>query len=230
MIRAIVLVSGGLDSAVSLWWALRQGWTVIPLTFGYHARPSREIEATGRLVEQAGLQGLITIPLPFLKEVVDWPQEGFGNGPLKGYPEGYIPSRNLIYYSLAAYHAEIFGARWIVGGHNRRDRELFPDASPRFFEELNRLWPLSLWSYSRIPLQVVLPLIDMTKPEVLRLAFDLGVPLATTWSCYSDGDSPCGQCESCRERAEAFRALGGNDPAYPARASAPATVLRNRRS
>lgn len=213
MSRAIVLVSGGLDSAVSLWWALRQGWTVMPLSFDYHARPSREIKASEQLVKQAGLRKLITIPLPFLKEVADWEKEGFGNGHLRGYPEGYIPSRNLIYYSLAAYYAEIFGARWIVGGHNHGDRELFPDASPGFFEELNRLWPYSLWSYSRIPLEVTLPLIDMTKPEVLRLAFDLGVPLATTWSCYGDGEYPCEHCESCRERAEAFLALGLEDPA-----------------
>jgi 7-cyano-7-deazaguanine synthase len=212
MDRAIVLLSGGVDSAVALWWARTQGWDVHPLTFNYFGRPRREQTAIEALVEEAGVQPIRSIDLPFLKEVDDLRSAGLANPILRDSPEGYIPARNLIFYSLAAYYAELDGTRYLVGGHNGTDPESFPDASPKFFDFLNSVLHLSLWSYDQSPVQIVVPLGGKSKADVLRMGQDLGVPFELTWSCYWDRDVHCGRCGSCRERREAFAALGLKDP------------------
>jgi 7-cyano-7-deazaguanine synthase len=206
--RAIVLLSGGLDSAVALYWAQSQGWTVIPAEFEYYQRPERERRACRDLRSRAGITDQIIIPVPFLREAVDIPAQELNNPALARAPQGYIPLRNLIFYSLAAYHAEILGARYIIGGHNRTDCDSFPDAGRAFWEQLNQLLRLAIWSHSEIQTKIVLPLIEMEKTEVIRLGSRLGVPFEVTWSCYSDADHPCGTCESCLEREQAFAASG----------------------
>jgi len=206
--RAIVLFSGGLDSAVALYWAQAQGLTVIPVEFEYYQRPERERRACRDLRMRVGITDQIIIPVPFLREAADVPAQELNNPALARAPQGYIPLRNLIFYSLAAYHAEILGARYIIGGHNSTDCESFPDAGPAFWEQLNRLLKLAIWSHSEIQTEIVLPLIDMGKPEVIRLGARLGVPFDLTWSCYFDAEYPCGTCESCVERERAFAATG----------------------
>jgi 7-cyano-7-deazaguanine synthase len=212
MDRALVLLSGGVDSAVTLWWAKRQGWDVRPLTFDYFGRPRREHAAIEALVNAAGVQPIRYVDLPFLKEVDDLRASGLANPVLRDSPEGYIPARNLIFYSLAAYYAELDGIRYLVGGHNRVDPESFPDSSATFFDSLNGLFPQSLWSYDRSPVEVVVPLSGKSKEDVLRLGRDLGVPFELTWSCYWDRAVHCGTCVSCKERREAFAAVGLADP------------------
>lgn len=211
---SVVLLSGGLDSAVALYWCLREGHRVLPLTFEYHGRPQREVLACDALVEHAAGQGevlpLERIALPFLREVEDLP----GRPPhLRGAPEGYIPARNLVFYSVAASVAEREGARLIVGGHNGFDPDDFPDSSPRFFAMLNALFHDAAWSHRRVPFEVVQPLGRLVKVEVLRLARELDVPVELTWSCYADGTERCDRCGSCEERREAFRELEQPDPA-----------------
>jgi 7-cyano-7-deazaguanine synthase len=213
MEQAIVLLSGGIDSAVTLWWAKEQGWEVHPLTFDYFGRPKREHTATRSLVERAGVHPVRTVDLPFLKEVDDLRAGGVANKILLDSPEGYIPGRNLIFYSLAAYYAELEGVRYIVGGHNGSDPELFPDASPEFFDLLNSVFRLSLWSYEKSPLRVVIPLSGKSKEEVLRMGLGMNVPYELTWSCYWDKEVHCGSCGSCQERKAAFEAVGLTDPA-----------------
>lgn len=210
--RAIVLLSGGIDSAVTLWWARSKGWDIRPLTFDYFGRPKREHDALGALTSRAGLDPARHVDLPFLKEVDDLRKEGIDNPVLRGSPEGYIPGRNLIFYGLASYYAEVDGVRYIVGGHNGVDPESFPDSSPKFFNFLNSIYRLGLWSYVQSPVQVVVPLSGKTKEEVVRMGLEMEVPFAVTWSCYWDRDVHCGTCASCVERREAFRAVGAEDP------------------
>jgi 7-cyano-7-deazaguanine synthase len=155
-----------------------------------------------------GIKNQITVPLHFVREVSDIPEQELANPSLAHAPEGYIPLRNLLFYSLAAYHAEILGARYIVGGHTRSDCESFPDAGKAFWEQLNQILKITIWSYTQVQTEVVLPLIDMDKVDVVRLGLKLGVPFELTWSCYHDADRPCGTCESCIERAQAFTAAG----------------------
>ncbi len=212
MDRAIVLLSGGIDSAVTLWWAKDQGWDVQPLSFDYFGRPKREHAAIEALARRAAVRPVRVVDLPFLKEVDDLRQAGLDNPALEESPEGYIPARNMIFYSLAAYFAELEGTRYLVGGHNGTDPESFPDASPKFFDHLNRLLGMSLWSHERSPVEVVVPLAGLSKEDVLRMGQKLGVPFEATWSCYWDQDVHCGSCVSCTERREAFAAIGARDP------------------
>jgi 7-cyano-7-deazaguanine synthase len=212
MDEALVLLSGGVDSAVTLWWAKKQGWDVQPLTFDYFGRPKREHAAVDALISRAEVRAARTVALPFLKEVDDLRPDGFRNRALADSPEGYIPGRNMIFYSVAAYFAELDGARYLVGGHNGLDPESFPDASPRFFDSLNHAFRLSLWSYGEAPLQVLVPLSGKTKPDVVRMGLEMRVPFELTWSCYWDREVHCGTCASCRERREAFAAIGTDDP------------------
>ncbi len=206
--RALVLLSGGLDSAVSLYWSLSRGWDVATIEFEYHLRPERESRACRELRERAGIRESVVVPLGFVREASDLPPERVLNSELRKSPEGYIPARNLLFYALAAHYAEPGGRRYIVGGHNRTDSVSFPDAGRDFFNHLNALLKLAVWSHSTTGTEIVLPLIEMDKTQVIRMGRDLQVPFELTWSCYFDGDAPCGTCESCVERREAFSAAG----------------------
>ena len=210
--RALVLLSGGLDSAVCLWWTRQQGWDPLALTVDYHARPSAENRAIHDLLTAAKIRELITVPLPFLKEVDDLKKTGLANPLLAHAPDSYIPARNLIFYALAGYYAETLGTPLIVGGHNGIDPETFPDSSPDFFVHVNSLYRLGLWSFPRSSVSIKLPLAGKPKAEVVSMGLKLGVPFDRTWSCYWDGEKHCGRCASCLERKEAFRGLGIADP------------------
>ncbi len=208
MNKVIVLVSGGIDSTVALWWAMSQGWVAIPLTFDYFARPRAEKIATGRVLRKAGIRHLVEVPLEFMKESEDIAKHRDFPSRLRGFPEGYVPARNMIFYSIAAYYSEVLDARFVVGGHNETDTQEFPDSSPGFFRELNRLLVKGLWSYERGPVKILTPLHHKTKNRVVRLGLKLGAPIDLTWSCHHDGKQPCGKCSSCVERYEAFRTVG----------------------
>lgn len=209
--KALLLLSGGIDSAVALWHALEKSWEMNCLTFDYHRRPPGEHRAMEALLQAAGDLPLRTVHLPFLKEVADLGAD-IQNPGLRGAPEGYIPARNLVFYALALNEGERIGARYIVGGHNGGDSEVFPDANPQFFGSLNALVTSSLWSSKANPMEIYIPLAGMSKVEVLRTGERMGVPFELTWSCYWDGERHCGQCESCRERRAAFAAAGMADP------------------
>ncbi|MBZ5495252.1 MAG: 7-cyano-7-deazaguanine synthase [Acidobacteriia bacterium] len=206
--RAIVLLSGGVDSAVALYWARSQNWDIFALEFEYYERPERERRSCRDLCTHAGISNRIVAPIQFIREISDIPAPELANPALARAPQGYIPLRNLIFYSLSGYHAEILGARHIVGGHNRTDCESFPDAGKPFWEQLNQIFKIAIWSHSEVQTEIILPLIDMGKAEVVRLGSELRVPFELTWSCYFNADCPCGACASCLERAEAFAAAG----------------------
>ena len=215
--KALILLSGGLDSAVCLWWSRRQGWDLLPLTVDYHERPASEVRAVRNLLAAANVGDLVQVPLPFLKEVADLKAEGLANSFLEGAPDAYIPARNMIFYAIAGYYAETLGAQLILGGHNGIDPETFPDSSPDFFTHVNSLYRLGLWSYPRERVSIRLPLAGKPKEEVVDMGRSLGVPFELTWSCYFDRTMHCGRCPSCLERRAAFRNLGVPDPvAYEA--------------
>ncbi|HLE96948.1 MAG TPA: 7-cyano-7-deazaguanine synthase [Candidatus Thermoplasmatota archaeon] len=213
--KHLVLLSGGIDSAVALRWSLRQTKDVVALTFDYHDRAAQEKQATVALAEAAGVP-LRVVTLPFLREASDLSAEDRQNPHLADAPEGYVPARNLVFYAIAANVAETLGASTIVGGHHGEDAELFPDASRPFFDRFEDLARLGVWSYRKRPFDVALPLGHRTKEEVVRLAFEWNVPLELTWSCYGDGARACGRCRSCAERSAAFEAVGAADPALVA--------------
>jgi len=201
-----VLLSGGIDSATALYLTKKtQG--VRTLTFEYSGIAGSELSAARAIASRAGVIEHRKVRLPDLKEAADIP--GFSP---QGLPPTYIPLRNGIFYALAASYAEETGAASIVGGHNRDDAQVFADVSPEFFSSLQK----AFWSGSRIlrreRLRIVRPLKTLRKPQVIRLAASLGVPLELTWSCHRDGEKHCWRCDGCNSRLRCFKEAGVRDP------------------
>jgi len=208
-IRSIVLLSGGLDSAVALFWALKRGYNVETLTFDYFRRSKRETRACQEIAKYAKVKSRI-VKLEFLKEVEDSKKES-KNPLLKKAPSAYIPSRNIIFYGIASSFAEIADAKYIIGGHNKNDVESFPDSSQSFFDHFNNTALMGKISKGRTG-KIGMPLSRLDKSEVIKLGWKLGVPFEMTWSCYSSDRKPCKKCPSCRLRIDAFRKAGISDP------------------
>lgn len=209
--RAVVMLSGGIDSAVALWWARAEGMGVIPISIEFAGRPRRELEAVEAVARAAGVEAVARMDLPFVALARTLPAYSQPATPI---PYGYIPMRNLLFYTLAAYHADAHGARFVVGGHLSDDALGFPDARMSYFEDLNRLFAQSTngWNPAGPP-AIVQPFAGMKKEDVLTLGTRLGVPFEVTWSCWVDGDAPCGACVSCKDRAEGFAKAGLTDGA-----------------
>lgn len=204
--KAIVLLSGGVDSVCSLYWAIDQKYEPILLSFNYKSRPEQEKEVTRYFASLTKSQ-LIEVDVPFIRSVYDLVKDNFPVD-FKGIlDDGYIPAKNLIFYSIASYYAEALGAEFIIGGHIASDEKVFPDASESYFNELNGFIEKSLVSLSKPAPKIINPLINLTKEEVGHLAKRLGAPLDKTWSCYKNGGKQCGKCESCLERLKAINAV-----------------------
>jgi len=183
--KALVLVSGGIDSAAALWWA-RERYRSIALSYDGADRPRGEVRACRAVTRRAGVP-LVRVPAPYLRQEAS----------------GYIPARNLVLHSIAMSVAESLGAAVVVAGHNRSDAEIFSDARPAFFARLERL---------NGGVRILLPFARLTDAQVIREAARRGVPLELTWSCYRNGDRPCRRCSACRGRIESFRTIGIEDP------------------
>jgi len=212
--KALVMLSGGLDSATCLFWAKQRFPEVLAITFNYSGRLVHEKRATASLAKSAGIKELIEVDLPFVKEASD-----FYNGRMKkrdsdGRWSSYVPARNLIFYSIAAHYAEYLGARRIVGGHNLHDIEFFKDASSEYIKRLNALFKAGCLLCNGRAYQILLPLAKKNRKEIVKLAIKLGIPIEKTWSCHDEGDFHCGKCYACKQRLEAFRALGLEDPVF----------------
>ncbi len=212
--RAIVLVSGGVDSAVCLWLAREEGWEIYALSYNYYRRQEKEKKAAVELSRAAEAREYRTLEVPFLSEFEDTLFET--NSPLYGQrevvPREYIPSRNLVFYSIASSWAEVIGATKIVGGHHKGDLELFPDSTPEFFSLLNRALAMGGRMSTISKIECIAPLHVRDKTSVLSEAIRLGVPLQLTWSCHTREDIACGSCTACLSRLKSFRELGLTDP------------------
>jgi 7-cyano-7-deazaguanine synthase len=213
--KALVMLSGGLDSATCLYWAKEKFSEISAITFNYFGRLVQEKRATARLVKAADINDLIEIDLPFVNEAGDFYSGRFKNPDSRaGQLSSYIPARNLIFYSIAAHYAEYLGAKWIIGGHNLHDAEFFKDASKSYIDKLNRLFKEGCILCSDQAYQILLPLAEMNRKQIIRLAIKLNAPVELTWSCHREGSVHCGNCYACRQRVEAFDVLGLKDPAF----------------
>lgn len=201
---AIVLFSGGLDSTVALWWALKRGFHVIPLIIDTGSRVKGEKNHAIMILEKAEVKNFISVDLNFVKDLFDLSLDGITPYDLNSVSSpAYIPAKNLMFYAIAVYYAEIYNARYIIGGHNADDSSYFPDATIKFFRSLNRV--INIGTISKNGLKIIQPLIKLSKADVVKLGIKLGAPLDITWSCQKDDDIQCGVCGACELRRKAFR-------------------------
>lgn len=223
--QAIVLLSGGLDSAVCLHWARRKFGTVRALSFDYGQRHRVELEAAQELARATDTEHRILhldlaqfggSSLTDMSQAV--PQAAADADVPEGIPSTYVPVRNLVFLSLAAAWAEAIGAQAIVIGVNAVDYSGYPDCRPAFIEAFARAAQLASKRVAQgeSAIQIVAPLQHASKQSIVQQAMELGVPLDLTTSCYQPAanGAPCCQCDSCRIRRSAFAALGIPDPRW----------------
>lgn len=203
---AVVLLSGGLDSAVALWWA-REKWETYALTFKYGKLNSNEVRSARRLAKRSGVARHFVVDVGFLKQISELRKKLTSQGlKLERFPRTYVPARNTIFLGIAAHYAEIYDAKYIVTGHIGRDP--FPDSKPAYIRAMNDALSQSSWLRRKHGIRIVTPFAHSGKEDVARLAVELKVPLDLTWSCHSNGKRPCGACQGCLDRSRALETFG----------------------
>jgi 7-cyano-7-deazaguanine synthase len=222
MKRAVVLLSGGLDSATTLYVARARGYRVHALIFDYGQRHRREVNAAKAIARRAGA------PFTLVKIVLPWKGSALldhkikirsvtrsqGHKVTRKIPATYVPGRNIIFLSYALSCAEAMGASRIFIGANAVDYSGYPDFMQAFNRAARRGTKAGVTGH---PIKIETPLMRWTKARIIREGMRRGVPYVLTWSCYQGGARPCGVCESCRIRAKGFFEAGIQDPASPSR-------------
>jgi 7-cyano-7-deazaguanine synthase len=224
---AVVLLSGGLDSATCLAVARRDGFVPVALSFRYGQRHDVEVEASRRLAERAGVEHVVAeIDLRIFggsaltSDIAVPKHDRVDQLDDHAIPVTYVPARNTIFLAFALALAEVRGATDIFIGVNAVDYSGYPDCRPEFIAAFQTLAGLATRAgvegalAGERPPTIRTPLIDLTKAEIITLGRSLGVDYALTTSCYDpapDG-AACGRCDSCLLRAKGFRDAGGDDP------------------
>lgn len=221
MLKAIVLLSGGLDSYTAAAAARRDGYELFALTVRYGQVHACEIESARAVARALGVTRHIELDVNLA---------AFGGSSLLGdgevptdrpldagsIPSTYVPARNTIFLSLALAWAEVAGAESIVIGINALDYSGYPDCRPEYLEAFERMASLATRAgVEGRPLRVLAPLMRLSKAGIIRLGMDLGLDYSMTHSCYAPDDAgrSCGRCDSCRLRAKGFAEAGLPDPA-----------------
>ncbi|MFL6431096.1 MAG: 7-cyano-7-deazaguanine synthase [Nitrososphaeraceae archaeon] len=212
--KALVMLSGGIDSSTCLYWAKKKYSDVLAITFNYHGRIENEKRATAKLARRAAVRNLFEINVPFIKEYSDFCTGSTFKNDCDRRLSSYIPARNMIFYSISAHYAEFLKIKWIIGGHNSHDAEFFRDATKGYIKKINSLLRQGRLVSGNEPPVILLPLADMDRQKIIRLALEIDVPLELTWSCHNEGKTHCRECYSCTQRLEAFRCLGIKDPVF----------------
>ena len=218
--RAVVLLSGGLDSYTAAAVVANLGRELYALTIDYGQRHAREIHAARAIAKALGVVRHAEIAVDLaefggsaLTSPIDVPKgRALDRGDI---PITYVPARNTVFLSLALAWAEVLDAREIVIGVNAVDYSGYPDCRPEFIQAFERLASLATRAgVEGHRLEILTPLIGFTKADIIRRGSSLGLDYALTHSCYDPrGDGmPCGECDSCRIREEGFRAAGLPDP------------------
>ncbi len=220
--RAIVLLSGGLDSSTALAIAVEQGYTPYALSFRYGQRHERELAAAQAIGRHFGCVEHRVIDLDLrafggsalTDDAIDLPLDRDEATLASGVPVTYVPARNLIFLSIATAYAEVSGADDIFLGITAVDYSGYPDCRPEFldaFTEAARL-ATKAGTEDQRTLRFHAPLIMLSKADIVREGTRLGVPWELTWSCYAGGEQACGRCDSCQLRLKGFAEAGLSDP------------------
>jgi len=221
--RAVILLSGGLDSATVLAVAKSEGYERYALSFSYGQRHAWELEAAKRVAASIGVaeHRITNIDLrafggSALTADIAVPKGRATDEMAHGIPITYVPARNTIFLAFALAWAEVLGASDIFLGVNALDYSGYPDCRPEFIAAFEKMANLATKACvdGRLALKIHTPLITLTKAEIIRLGRELGVDYSLTSSCYdpSAGGAPCGLCDSCLLREKGFRENGIEDP------------------
>lgn len=205
--KAIILLSGGLDSTTTLYYALNKGYQCSALIFDYGQRHKREIRSA------VAVARCVKVPYKILKISLPWKggallDKGVKVPRFQGIQAGkipitYVPARNTIFLSFALSYAEATGAKRIFFGANAIDYSGYPDCRPEFISAFQNVIKKGTKAKN---IKIQAPLLNLTKAQIVKLARKLKAPIDLTWSCYQGGKYPCGVCDACR-----LRELGFND-------------------
>ena len=220
---AVVLLSGGLDSATAAAWARHQGYRLSALSCDYGQRHRVELDCARDVAVALGVADHVVLPLDLaafggsalVDPAMPIPKDRSDTAIALGIPSTYVPARNTVFLSLALAMAETRGAEAIVLGVNAVDYSGYPDCRPEFlaaFAEVARLGTKA--GVEGRAIEIVAPLVALSKAEIIALGLSLGLDYRLTTSCYDPdaGGRPCGHCDSCQIRAAGFRAAGATDP------------------
>jgi 7-cyano-7-deazaguanine synthase len=219
--KAVILLSGGLDSSTVLYQARADGYECYAISFDYQQRHRRELKSALIVAQAAGVvkHQVVNFDLrqwggsALTDNAIDLPQERSLASMAENIPVTYVPARNTIFLSFALAYAEAIASELVYIGVNALDYSGYPDCRPDYLHAMQEVFRLGTkQGREGNPIQIVAPLINLKKTEIIQLGNQLGVPWELTWSCYAGNLQPCGVCDSCRLRLAAFAELGLADP------------------
>ncbi|CAD5938819.1 7-cyano-7-deazaguanine synthase [Planktothrix tepida] len=219
--KAVILLSGGLDSSTVLYQAKADGCECYAISFDYQQRHRKELESARKIAECAGVieRQVVTFDLTLwggsalTDNHLDLPQDRSIEKMAESIPVTYVPARNTIFLSFALAYAEAIVASRVYIGVNALDYSGYPDCRPDYIQSMEEVFRLGTkQGREGNPITIESPLIHLKKTEIIQLGNHLGVPWEFTWSCYAGQTKACGTCDSCRLRLAAFSELGLTDP------------------
>jgi 7-cyano-7-deazaguanine synthase len=221
--RAVCLLSGGLDSSVCLALARSQGFECYALSFDYGQRHRVELKSAARVAQSLGAVQHLVVPIDLrvfggsaLTSDIAVPKGRSAAQMTAAIPVTYVPARNTVFLSLALAWAEVLGCSDIFIGVNALDYSGYPDCRPEFIEAFEEMANLATRAgvEGRMGLKIHTPLIRLSKAEIVKLGAQLGLNFSVTHSCYDPDEAgrPCGQCDSCVLRRKGFEEAGVEDP------------------
>ncbi len=213
--KAVVILSGGMDSATTAYIEKEKGFDIVALHFNYGQRTqSKELKAFEDICSDLGVVGKYVIDLDFFQQIgasalVDKSIEVPVSGIEDGVPVTYVPFRNGIFLSVAAAIAEKEGADLIAIGVVEEDSSGYPDCREDYVKAMQKA--INLGTKDETNITIDMPLVHLKKEEIVKVALKHNVPLHLTWSCYKNEDKACGVCDSCRLRLKGFELAGIKD-------------------
>lgn len=214
--RAVCIISGGMDSALSAKIAQTEGYEIIALHFNYGQRTeAKELECFRKIASELQAGETYELDLPFFEQIgasalTDKKIEVPTGGIEEGVPVTYVPFRNGIFLSIAAAVAEKHNAQALFIGVVEEDSSGYPDCRERYIEQMEKA--INLGTKDETHIEIKMPLVSLKKSQIVQKSLELGVPLKDTWSCYKSEEAACGVCDSCRLRLKGFREAGSVDP------------------
>jgi len=213
--KAVVILSGGMDSTTAAFIAKNERYEIIPVHFNYGQRTERrELKAFNDICDYLNLDNRYIIDIPFFKQIgasalVDESIEVPIDGIKPGIPVTYVPFRNGIFLSIAAAVAEKEGAEAIYIGVVEEDSSGYPDCTEEFIKNMQKA--INSGTKPETNIEIKTPLVHLKKEDIVKTAIKYNVPLELTWSCYQNEDEACGVCDSCRLRLKGFEKAGIRD-------------------